>query len=108
MQIAITQNAENDLEALYGYHADYSIAFADSFHDEIVTFIIDNLSQFPAMGREEVGQAPIRKLVYKAAFNIYYTVRDETAFILYILDGRRFLNEKISLLGDDDVDGLIG
>ena len=107
MRVIITRNAENDLEAVYRYHADYSFEYADKFYDEIVGYAMSQLSRFPESGRALENSPNIRKLVFDNGYNIYYTVQDDAAYILFILDGRRILNHQIQYLDETDVEELL-
>ncbi|WP_135078537.1 type II toxin-antitoxin system RelE/ParE family toxin [Terasakiella sp. SH-1] len=107
MHVIITRNGEADLEAIYQYHAEYTFEYADKFHDEIIAFMIEKLSHFPELGREVSTVPQIRKLVYDSSYNIYYLIKEDTAYILYILDGRRILNDQIQFLQDHEIDGLM-
>lgn len=107
MRVIITRNGETDLEAIYRDHADYSFEFADRFHDRIVNFMIKNLSQHPKIGRALESPENVRKLVYDGAYNIYYTLKSDAAYILYILDGRRILNDQLLHLNEEEIENLI-
>ncbi len=107
MKVVITRNGEDDLEAIYRSHAEYSIDYADKFFDQIVGYIIERLSQFPLSAPEYSPETGIRRLVYDEKINIYYVLKDDAAYVLYILDARRILNEKILMLSDEDVIGIV-
>jgi plasmid stabilization system protein ParE len=108
MKIVITANAEHNLAAIYDYHAAYSFDHADNFHDEIVKFIRDNLSQFPESGAVYNPQSGIRRLIYRGNHNIYYVVRDGAAYMLFVIDGRGILNDELRQADDAGVDDIIG
>jgi len=36
------------------------------------------------------------RLIYAKAFNIYYTIRDQEVFVLFIIDGSISLNQELS------------
>ncbi len=107
MRVIITRNGENNLEAIYQYHGEYSFNYADRFHDQIIDFMMERLSRFPKLGRKVSPQNNIRKLVYDEAYNIYYQIKEDAAYILYILDGRRILNDQILFLEDHEINGLM-
>jgi len=105
MKVIITQNTEDNLETIFHYHAEHSLTFADRFYDGIVSFIIENISQFPRLGREYNTNSGLRKLVYDGNYNIYYLVKNDAAFIVYILDGRRMLNETLGDIEPSKIEG---
>jgi len=101
MTVVITQNAEENLENIYARHTEYSIEYADSFHDEIVQFMIETLGEYPNFGHSYNEAAGLRRFIYKKRFNVYYLSREGTIYILYIIAGRMELN---TLLEEPDVD----
>lgn len=106
MKVIITRNAEDDLESVFHYHAEYNLDYALEFHDQIVRFLLETLSRFPELGREYRSETGIRKLVYVQHYNIYYQIQDNAVYILYILDGRRLLNSSDHMLDDDDLNDI--
>ncbi len=107
MKVVITRNGEENLGAIYDYHAEYSFDYADNFHDELVKFITDNISQFPKSGAVYNPRSGVRRLIYKHNYNIYYAVGKDVAYVLFILDGRGFLNEALRHMDDDEIDDII-
>ena len=100
MKIHFTEHAEENLTAIYAYHSEYARDFAESFNDEIVDFVISNLSAHPKLGHVYNEAQSLYRIIYKQRYNIYYLIQDDTIFILYILDGRLLLNEE---LGEADI-----
>ncbi len=96
MKIYFTKYAEDNLAAIYTYHSAYSIGFADSFYDEITVFIISTLSAHPKIGHIHNKAESLYRLIFKQRYNIYYLIKDETIYILHILDGRLLLNEELA------------
>ncbi len=92
MNVHFTGNSEANLTEIHIYHRDYSVSFADSFHDEITDFTIQNLSTHPRLGHEYNPEKGIFRLIYKRRYNIYYLIQDDIIHILYILDGRVSFN----------------
>jgi len=101
MRVVITHNAEENLLGIYAYHAEYSIEYADTFQDEIISFLMETLRDNPKFGRPYNEAAELRRLVYKKRHNVYYLIRDEVIYILYIIGGRMLLN---TLLEEPDVE----
>ncbi len=100
MKIHFTEHAEENLTTIYAYQCEYAREFAESFNDEIVDFIISNLTDHPKLGYVYNQAQSLYRIIYKQRYNIYYLIRNDTIFILYILDGRLLLNEG---LGEVDV-----
>ena len=55
-----------------------------------------------------VWHAPrgIRRLIFRRRHNIFYALRDEAAYVLFIFDGRMDINQQIAESGLD-VEALI-
>jgi toxin ParE1/3/4 len=96
MQVIITQNAENNLGEIYAYHLEHSETYADSFHDDLTRFIIENLTDHPLLGHVHNSEKGIYRLVYRGRYNTYYTIEDNQIFILFIIDGRLSLNADLA------------
>ncbi len=94
MSVFITKNAEANLQLIYEYHAEYSVQYADKFHDDILAFVIKNLSEFPEMGIVHNAEQATRRLVF-GNYNIYYLNQSSATYVLYIIDGRMNLNEQL-------------
>ncbi|MCF6326876.1 MAG: hypothetical protein L3J21_06250 [Devosiaceae bacterium] len=75
---------------------EYSAAYADSFHDELTRFIIENLADHPRMGHVYNSEKNIYRLVYRDRYNTYYTIEGNQIFILFIIDGRLSLNAELA------------
>ena len=58
------------------------------FQFEIDRFIVEHLSANPLLGHIYHEACGIRRHVFQKRYNIYFTLRDETVFVLFILDGR--------------------
>ncbi len=96
MQVIITQNAEDNLGKIYAYHSEYSLAYADSFHDELIRFIIKNLADHSRIGHVHNPEKQIFRLIYDGRYNTYYTIEGDQVFILFIIDGRLSLNAELA------------
>ena len=100
MKVNITQTAEDSLEEIYRYKCEYSVAQADEFLSDIYVFTTENLSQFPHLGHVYNPERGLFRLIYAKAFNIYYTIREQNVFVLFIIDGSISLSQE---LGDPAV-----
>jgi plasmid stabilization system protein ParE len=96
MHVIITQNAENNLGKIYAYHSEYSSAYAESFHDELSRFIVENLAEHPRMGHVHNREKQIFRLIYQGRYNTYYTIDGDQVFVLFIIDGRLSLNAELA------------
>lgn len=96
MRVVITQSAEASLEEIYRYKCEYSIAHADELLSEIYAFIIENLSEFPHLGRVYNEARGLFRLVYRKGFNIYYSVGEQEVFVLFIIDGAMSFNQELA------------
>jgi plasmid stabilization system protein ParE len=96
MKVVMTQTAEDSLGEIYRYKCEYSITHADEFLSEIYAFTTDNLSEFPRLGHVYNPERGLFRLIYAKAFNIYYTIRDQEVFVLFIIDGSISLNQELS------------
>ena len=107
MKVVITNSASESLWPIYLYHLDYSQGFAETFQYEIDRFIVEHLSSNPLLGHLYHEPRGIRRVIFQKRYNVYYTVRNETVFVLFIFDGRMDINQDIEEHGLD-VDGLTG
>ena len=96
MKVIITQSAEDSLGEIYRYKCEYSVAHADEFLSNIYAFTTENLSQFPRLGHVYNPERDLFRLIYAKAFNIYYTIREQEVFVLFIIDGSISLNQELS------------
>ena len=99
MKVVITQAASDSLWPIYLYHLEYSQQFADQFQYDIDRFIVDNLEAHPLLGHLYHEGRGIRRLTFQKRYNIYYTLRDETVFVLFVFDGRMNINTEIGASG---------
>ena len=73
------------------------IQFVES---KIYAFTTENLSEFPRLGHVYNPERALFHLIYGKAFNIYYTIREQEVFVLFVIDGSISLNQD---LADQDV-----
>lgn len=107
MKVVMTQSASESLWPIYLYHSDYSQDYAEAFQYEVDRFILEHLGSNPLLGHLYHEPRGIRRLIFQKRYNIYYTLRDDTVFVLFIFDGRMGINQNIEEHGLD-TDGLIG
>ncbi len=101
MKVIITQTAEDSLGDIYRYKCEYSVAHADDFLSGIYAFTTENLSQFPRLGHAYNPEREIFRLIFSKTYNIYYTIRKQEIFVLFIIDGSISLNQE---LADPNID----
>lgn len=107
MKVVMTQSASESLWPIYLYHSDYSQDYAEAFQYEVDRFILELLGSNPLLGHLCHEPRGIRRLIFQKRYNIYYTLRDDTVFVLFIFDGRMGIIQDIEEHGLD-TDGLIG
>jgi plasmid stabilization system protein ParE len=106
MKVVTTQSASESLWPIYLYHSDYSQDYAEAFQYEVDRFILEHLGSNPLLGHLYHEPRGIRRLIFQKRYNIYYTLRDDTVFVLFIFDGRMGINQDIEEHGLD-TDSLI-
>ena len=93
--VLLTAGAEQDLEAIYDYIADYdAIENADYVLEKIMA-LFDSLSQFPERGNYpkellELGIKTFRQVAFKP-YRVIYRVAHKQVFVYIIADDRRDL-----------------
>jgi plasmid stabilization system protein ParE len=107
MKVVITESASVSLWPIYLYHLDYTRDYAEAFQFETDRFIVEYLSANPLPGHIYHEGRGIRSLVVQKRYNIYYTVRCEAVFVLFIFDGRMDINSQLQEHGVD-VEALLG
>ncbi len=98
MKVVITDSASESLWPIYLHHLDYSQNYAETFQYEIDRFMVEHLSRNPLLGHLYHEARGIRRIIFRKRYNVYYSVHNETVFVLFIFDGRMNINQKI---GDD-------
>ena len=96
MKVIITQTAEDSLAEIYQYKCEYSVDHADEFIRSIYAFTTDNLSEFPRLGHVYNAECGLFRLIYSKAYNIYYRIREQEVFVLFIIDASISLNEELA------------
>ncbi|NEY92044.1 type II toxin-antitoxin system RelE/ParE family toxin [Tabrizicola oligotrophica] len=106
MKVFLTRAAEDCLWAIWDHDRLYSESLADSFQRDIDRFIRDAIGANPEIGHVWHALRGIRRLIFRRRHNIFYTLRDDAAFVLFIFDGRMDINQQIAEAGLD-VEALI-
>ena len=101
MKVVITDSASESLWPIYLYHLDYSQEYAEAFQYDIDRFIVEHLSSNPLLGHLYHEARGIRRVIFKKRYNVYYAVRSETVFVLFVFDGRMDINQDIEEHGLD-------
>jgi plasmid stabilization system protein ParE len=101
MKVLLTQNAQDCLQAIWDHDRAYSEDLADAFQLDIDTFIRATLSENPEIGHFWHANRGIRRLIFRRRHNIFYTLQDQTAWVLFIFDGRLDINQQIAEAGLD-------
>ena len=104
-EVLLTQGAEQDLEAICDYIAEFDCAAnADDVLDKL-TEVIESLAQFPQRGsypKELValGIREYRQTMFKP-YRVIYRVTGHQVFVYLIVDGRRDMQSVLArrLLG---------
>lgn len=106
MKVFLTQTAEDCLWAIWDHDRLYSESLAEAFQHDIDRFMRDVLGTNPEIGHLWHAPRGIRRLIFRRRHNIFYTLRDEAAWVLFIFDGRMDINQQIAEAGLD-VEALI-
>ncbi|MBS0573360.1 MAG: type II toxin-antitoxin system RelE/ParE family toxin [Proteobacteria bacterium] len=106
MKVFLTRTAEGCLWAIWDHDRLYSQSQADNFQRAIDRFIRDTIGANPEIGHVWHAPRGIRRLIFRRRHNIFYALRDDVAFVLFIFDGRMDINQQIAESGLE-VDALI-
>lgn len=106
MKVFLTQTAEDCLWAIWDHDRLYSESLAEAFQRDIDRFMRDVIDANPEIGHLWHAPRGIRRLIFRRRHNIFYTLQDETAWVLFIFDGRMDINQQIAEAGLD-VEALI-
>jgi len=99
-QVLLTQGAEQDLEALYDYIAEFDcLANANSVLDRLGR-VVSELVYFPERGSYPkqllaLGIKDYRQTIFKP-YHVIYRVLDRQVLIYLIVDGRRDMQSLLS------------
>mgnify|MGYP003604651941 CR=1 FL=1 len=106
MKVFLTETAEDCLWAIWDHDRLYSEALAEAFQRDIDCFIRNAIGANPEIGHIWHAPRGIRRLIFRRRHNIFYTLRADVAFVLFVFDGRMDINQQIAESGLD-VDALI-
>lgn len=106
MKVFLTETAEDCLWSIWDHQRLYSEDLADKFQRDIDRFIRDAIVANPEIGHLWHGPRGIRRLIFRRRHNIFYALRDDAAYVLFVFDGRMDINQQIAETGLD-VEGLI-
>lgn len=101
MKVVLTQTAEDCLAAIWDHDLAYFEDLADAFQLDIDTFIPATLSANLGIVHVWHADRGIRRLIFRRRHNIFYTLQDQTAWVLFIFDGRLDINQQIAEAGLD-------
>ncbi len=101
MRVFFTQSAEDCLWAIWSHDRSYSESLADGFQRDIERFIRDSIEANARIGHIWHASRGIRRLIFRRRHNIFYVLRNDVAFILFIFDGRMDINQQIAESGID-------
>lgn len=92
-EVLLTAGAEQDLEAIYDYIAEYdSAASADHVLDRL-SAVVDGLTRFPERGSYPRELAAVGIKVYRQTsfkpYRVIYRIEGSKVYIHLIADGRR-------------------
>jgi plasmid stabilization system protein ParE len=101
MKVVITDSASESLWPIYLYHLNYSQDYAEGFQYEIDRFMMEYLSSNPLLGHLYHKAREVRRIIFQKRYNVYYTIRNDTVFVLFVFDGRMDINQQIETDGLD-------
>jgi toxin ParE1/3/4 len=100
-QVLLTAGAEQDLEALYDYIAEFDcVASAQRVLDQL-TRVLDGLSALPLRGSypkelAALGIKEYRQVLFKP-YRVIYRVADAQVIVYLVVDGRRDMQSVLAL-----------
>ena len=106
MKVILTETADDCLWMIWDRDRLYSEDVAEEFQCDIDHFIRDTISENPEIGHVWHAPRGIRRLIFRRRHNIFYTLRENVAWVLFIFDGRMNINQDIAEAGLD-VEALI-
>jgi toxin ParE1/3/4 len=92
-QVLLTQGAEQDLESLYDYIAEFdSVANANYVLDQMMA-VVSELASFPERGSHpkellSLGIKEYRQVFFKP-YRVIYRIIDQQVYVYLVVDGRR-------------------
>lgn len=91
MKVIVTQEADDNRFAIYLYHLGYSEDHANRFEYDLDQYL-ELLAENPLMGHVYNEEKGIYRAIFRKKHNIYYLIRDEALYIIYVLDGQLDFN----------------
>ncbi len=85
--VDVSDLAEDDLLEITAFLADASLVAAERFI-QTFTKVIDDLRQFPEIGRQDL-EDPATRILNRGNYRFVYEVSQTGLMLLRILDGRR-------------------
>ena len=96
MKVVLTETAENCLWAIWDHDRLYSEQIADRFQRDINRFIRDAIGENPEIGHIWHAARGVRRLIFQRRHNIFYALHENTAWVLFVFDGRMNINQQIA------------
>jgi addiction module RelE/StbE family toxin len=84
----LTEEARNDLRAVYTYYADRSPASADRVVGTILK-AANGLTRFPLMGKQGEVEGTRERLVTRYPYRIVYRIEEDAIVALRVIHGSR-------------------
>ncbi len=92
-EVFVTADAEDDLEDIYTYLAEYRTVEEAEYVKGKLLDVIDQLERFPNRGTHPADLMDIGSLVFREVFfkpyRIIYRVLEKRVYIYVVTDGRR-------------------
>ena len=83
------------------YHLDYSQGYVEGFQYEIDRFMVEHLSRTPPSRTPPPQGERDSPHYFPETLQRYYTIRNQTVFVLFIFDRRMDINQRIETDGLD-------
>ena len=99
MKVFLTQTAEDCLWAIWDHDRSNSQELANAFQGDIDLFMRNVIGANPEIGHVWHAPRGIRRLIFRRRHNIFYTLRDDAAWVPFIFDGRMDINQQIAETG---------
>ena len=101
MKVFLTQAAEDCLWAIWDHDRLYSERLAEEFQRDLDRFMRDAIGANSEIGHVWHAPRGIRRLIFRRRHNVFYALRDDVAFVLFIFDGRMDINQQVAKSGLD-------
>ncbi len=90
-KVVWSADAKENIRDIFDYLLDnWSDAVAEKFTDNILALTLQ-LETFPYSGKPHRIMSAVRQLILKPHNIVYYTILDNTVYILNVIDGRHEL-----------------